>query len=196
MKAIIVSILLFCSAAINSSASEFFVRSVKNGSIIYLSGEIVAGDVEKLYTAVRNFGGNILISLDSGGGSLDEGIALSLAIKKLEADVIVERGSICSSACSIIYLSGENRYIQRGASVKIHAPYRLYDKYSMPNSESTYLRSSSNIRTRMIITQIAKSSNVDQKVVDLMFRQLNPNVVTSIDISRGVELNFYTHVIE
>ena len=62
--------------------------------------------------------------------------------------------------------------------------------------EVSVMRSASNLKFRIEITTIARENGVNQRVVDLMFRQLNPSMIKSFAAEEGVKLGLYTQVLE
>lgn len=88
------------------------------GTVIMIwSGKVEPGMADAINTAFHTHKAStrrIVLSLNSGGGSVDEGrrvIAVLGAIKRThELDTFVKAGSMCGSMCVPIYLQGQKRY--------------------------------------------------------------------------------------
>ena len=61
------------------------------------------------------------IWLYSGGGNLDEGIAIGELFQRLQVTVRVPDKAYCVSACTIAFLGGFFRFIDEGASYEVHS---------------------------------------------------------------------------
>ena len=59
--------------------------------------------------------------LSSGGGSLDEGIAVGEVFRRFQVTVRVPPGHSCVSACTVAFLGGVFRYVDPGATYEVHA---------------------------------------------------------------------------
>jgi hypothetical protein len=59
--------------------------------------------------------------LFSGGGDLDEGIASAKVLRQHHATVRVPSGAECISACTVIVMGGYFRYVETGASYRVHS---------------------------------------------------------------------------
>ena len=91
------------------------------GRVIRISGQIVAGDLDRLKTLVEaeNFSEcldkdycpfNNIISFDSPGGSFFEASKLAEYIQSQNFVTVLERDTICESACALPFLAGYTRY--------------------------------------------------------------------------------------
>jgi len=93
------------------------VSTASLGSKIYeLHGEIDQSAVDQLIAAVEK--GVELVRLNSPGG--DMGHAMRAFDVLVAANVDTEVRGICASACSIIFLAGNNRHIPVGSSFGVH----------------------------------------------------------------------------
>ena len=97
------------------------------GNTIFLDGELnygISEDVEKILLDNPNVDS---IVLDSVGGLLYEGSELSVLILTNSLNTYTSKG--CSSACTIAFISGNRRYISKGARLGFHQ-YSYYRKQS------------------------------------------------------------------
>ena len=97
------------------------------GNTIFLDGDLdygISEDVEKIILDNPNVDS---IVLDSDGGLLYEGSELSVLILTNSLNTYTSKG--CSSACTIAFISGNRRYISKGARLGFHQ-YSYYRKQS------------------------------------------------------------------
>jgi hypothetical protein len=105
-----------------------------------LSGEIQVGDARKLSDFISeklpkyypSSGSSITLSLNSEGGSFEEGIALLNLAKEHAIETVVEGDSRCISACALAFLGGTgvndgslfftSRTVYPGGELGFHAP--------------------------------------------------------------------------
>ena len=96
---------------------------------IYASGQIVAGDAQRLRQFVRErVPGPAVIAFDSPGGSVAEALRIGNTIRELNLDTEVgaraagaEREALCSSACAYAFAGGVNRYFTgHGTRLGVH----------------------------------------------------------------------------
>lgn len=97
------------------------------GGILYLHGvvgwDITASAVQK---ALSGYKDNILVVLNSGGGSATEGVAIYNALRRHSEDgyeVTVEVDGIAASAASMIAMAGDVRSMRTGTLMMIHEPW-------------------------------------------------------------------------
>jgi hypothetical protein len=65
--------------------------------------------------------------LASGGGVLDEGLAIGEVLRRFQATVRVPPGRRCVSSCTVAFLGGVFRYIDEGATYQVHAASLFLD---------------------------------------------------------------------
>ncbi len=63
--------------------------------------------------------------LASGGGNLDEGIAVGEVLRRAQATVRVPSGYRCVSSCTVAFLGGVFRYVDPDATYQVHAASRF-----------------------------------------------------------------------
>jgi len=100
---------------------------------VYGSGEIVEGDAARFLSALQSAHispkDDLLMFLDSPGGSLAEGLELGRSISQFNVKTYVGRQSSdrfktlpgqCSSACVFAYLGGDYRYLDDASDLGVH----------------------------------------------------------------------------
>lgn len=95
------------------------LKQDKNGNQLY------AGDawvLDKLLSKKEKTGKPYdEIWLFSGGGNLNEGIAAAKVLRQHHATVRVIKGAYCISSCTVIFMGGYFRYVDDGASYRVHS---------------------------------------------------------------------------
>jgi len=83
-----------------------------------------AGDAAQLRAILkhRNYSE---VRLFSNGGDLNEGVELGLVLREAQATVRVYGTNACISACTVAFMGGLFRFVDKGATYQVHA----YSKY-------------------------------------------------------------------
>lgn len=113
----------------------------EHGCQVVVSGEIVAGDLERLSAILETginadaSGGEVpgvgaRLCLRSNGGSLSEAIKMAKLVKEKHAATVVPPHSSCESACAIVFMAGNtnfipDRSIYPSSRLGFHAPKLL-----------------------------------------------------------------------
>ncbi|MVO17782.1 hypothetical protein [Parasedimentitalea huanghaiensis] len=159
-RTILTTTLLWCVAANVATAADVHIVNYrfsqsKTVPLLRLEGIILRGDVEKYKTALERVlgcsaaecgpdgtGVRAVVSLDSPGGSLLEGIALAEAFREDAVATVIEADQSCLSACALAFLGGtgvwstggigyfRDRTIEPGAKLGFHSPFFPSSKVS------------------------------------------------------------------
>lgn len=111
----------------SAAAMDFSIQRLPDGfHMVSAKGLIVAGDSERLRTALRSADrdryGNANIALNSGGGLVAEALAMAALMDQEKVSTYVLAGAECASACAqIVFLSGINRVVFDGGRLGIHS---------------------------------------------------------------------------
>lgn len=91
---------------------------------IQITGEFRKSDDQKFRDAIANllplFG---VVVLDSPGGELTSALAIGKVIKLRGYSTIVRAGDVWASACALIWLAGETRYMDPSSKIGFHAAH-------------------------------------------------------------------------
>jgi hypothetical protein len=68
---------------------------------------------------------NGAVLLDSPGGNLKAGIEIGKAIRLKEFVTVVPDGALCASACALVWLGGQVRFMAPTAKIGFHSAYRV-----------------------------------------------------------------------
>lgn len=103
------------------------------GNNIVIYGPIGLGDMakfaqeaEKALASKRS----IIVGLNSPGGITLEAVLIGSMIRHLGAVTLVPKGSICTSACALIWIAGIEHVTE--VPVTFHAPYELLNGEPVP----------------------------------------------------------------
>jgi hypothetical protein len=85
-----------------------------SGKKLVASGVIIPGDATRFARVIADAPKDdttntpdVVVSLESSGGNLLEGMRLGWAIRDASVGTLVERGKTCASACAVAYLGGK-----------------------------------------------------------------------------------------
>jgi len=138
---------------------DYRVELIKGGKLIHLKGSLgfgISKEVNKLIAKYPHVEG---IILDSIGGRIYEGRELSKIILINSLDTYTLKG--CYSACGTAFISGNKRYLAKGANLAFHQ-YRPMSE----NSES-YIDTTSEQKKDLMIYQ---RRDISQDFIDRMFK--------------------------
>lgn len=122
-KALAIASLIFAPPTIAAEMSVFDIQTQTGDTqkYIYINGDIVTGDIER-YVALRQKFPDIKgVWLNSNGGEVGVGIALALTIYDDNLNTAVDEK--CLSICSIMFLSGDEKFIDKDAFLGMHSAY-------------------------------------------------------------------------
>jgi hypothetical protein len=109
-------------AQTSAPPARVYVAREGNTTSIVVFGRIVAETEGAFASAVAaNRGARVL--LNSGGGSLVPALAIGRLVRQHRLQTYVPDSSVCSSACSLIWLAGTERHIGIHARIGFHAAY-------------------------------------------------------------------------
>lgn len=114
-------ILLSLPAA--ASAANFSVRD----GVIYLEGEIVPGDSDKMVALARPETHNrdeLVLDVNSTGGDLRAGMDLAVVVSLNHIAVRVKFGRVCYGSCFSLFVAATRRLISTPARIGVNRPQR------------------------------------------------------------------------
>ena len=128
------SILLATTAAVAMTAHcqaadiRFIPPSTSTAPTIVITGTFESGDFAKFRTYVDKIsaGSKVVVTLDSNGGRLAEGLDIGTAIANRGFATIANHK--CLSACALTWLAGARRAVYPDTHIGFHAAYRSEDK--------------------------------------------------------------------
>ncbi len=124
MLTLAVTIISVCNIA---TASDKFV--IDGNTIIYdtyaasdeYEQEITWDDVDELESLLKSNKSIAKIELNSGGGIIEAAVFMADLIIDFELDTNVN--GTCESACTLVFLGGEKRTVERGSWLGFHQSY-------------------------------------------------------------------------
>ncbi|MFN0191857.1 MAG: hypothetical protein ACKVP5_07745 [Aestuariivirga sp.] len=93
-------------------------------TFITLKGDIGVGDAASFEQAVQGLSSGI-VYLQSDGGQIGEALSIAWFIRKHNLTTVVPPSKVCTSACGIIWLAGQKRFVGKDGRVGFHAAYEL-----------------------------------------------------------------------
>ena len=99
------------------------LRFTAEGETALVTGDIAPGDSTRFAEWLEGAEGVTAIRLHSPGGSVDDALAIGVAIREAELDTFMEAGDICLSACPYILAGGVARRADAEAVVGVHQHY-------------------------------------------------------------------------
>jgi hypothetical protein len=155
------------------------------GNLYSLTGSVRAGDCEKI---AKDFPKRFVVILESPGGNLAEGICLASHLKirevitvvrdtpvyNAEGEVVYTPGLVgedttrvvCASACSLMFLGGNERYLMGKVWFGIHGP-RTPEEHLRNQGKSAIEQSSYQTAGRLL--QTLKQLGVENERIRLSF---------------------------
>ena len=116
-------ILLICAAPASAADIQFH-KGEKGGGYIFINGEIQKGDADKFRKLAAGSQAD-LVFLRSQGGSLSEAFEIGRIITVSSYSTFVLDDHWCASACALIWIAGEKRYVQPKSHIGFHAGYTV-----------------------------------------------------------------------
>lgn len=108
---------------------------------IKIKGELVEGDSERFKDAfsallTKHYPGNswktkdltIVVHLESPGGMVAEAIKIGSYVKGAKFNTAVGEKEVCASACGLIWLAGNKRYVHKQGYIGFHAVFNTKSK--------------------------------------------------------------------
>lgn len=95
------------------------LRVLNQGTELELIGPFPQGTAQSVQTMLQRFPSIRVIHLNSPGGLITEGVALYQLIQEYQLDTYVP--SACSSACTIAFMGGQNRYLSKRGILGFHS---------------------------------------------------------------------------
>lgn len=117
-------------AGIAEPAAAATIKSEKlqhsDQQFISIVGDIADGDLAK-FRRLAVAHDDAVVFLASRGGLTAEALEIGKIIRIKGYDTFVGADSPCASACALIWLAGQTRYLDKGARVGFHATYVEHD---------------------------------------------------------------------
>lgn len=128
---------LVCMLAANANAAQLsFQRDKDSALILVIEGEIRKGDdskfIELIRADVNSYYSASRIHINSPGGDVEAAMKLAKLIEESGMNLRVDDGSICASACFLLYVSAPLRMARPGSRLIVHRPY-----YDMSNTHGS-----------------------------------------------------------
>ncbi|HKK29229.1 MAG TPA: hypothetical protein VKA18_02395 [Alphaproteobacteria bacterium] len=125
--------------------------------ILEARGTIRPGETERLRAAIARHAPFDELWLYSGGGSSAEGVKMGRLIRKRGLAVRVPRGSVCFSACSMVFLGGTLRAVDSAGYYGVHM-WTRWGNIKRASSVVEFIRSltEKNVPEDLIVKEVNK----------------------------------------
>lgn len=143
MSSSLLRILAVCAPALalSAHAAEISVATVAAASApqpyILIVGDIEVGDWSRFMRAIRANPDVVGVALGSGGGALDDGLAIARQIRDRHLDTMLVAS--CHSVCAVMFLAGDQKYVPPEFSLTVHSAYKQIGDFALrdPNGNAT-----------------------------------------------------------
>ena len=111
-------------------------------TILHIYGEIKP-ETPALFRTVLDAIDTDIVVVDSGGGRIDEAIEIARIIRERKLNTFIYGNNVCSSACLLLFMSGETKFAQPGAALGVHSASNRNGRRSESGTQqmADYLRS-------------------------------------------------------
>jgi hypothetical protein len=106
-------------SAIAMTISAQTAEIVRDGAAVFLSGPIVAKDLQAFHNAVGD-DEKLTVYLSSPGGEVHPATMIGVLIRVRSYATMVPAGAICASACALIWMAGVPRELGVRAHLGLH----------------------------------------------------------------------------
>ncbi|KQI69171.1 hypothetical protein AN189_06265 [Loktanella sp. 3ANDIMAR09] len=154
---------------------------------MHIEGRIEPGDTARVRALTASLPAGrdemLVVSLNSPGGSVQEGLDIARTLQAMDLNVIVDvmtrdgDPGICASACSYVFVGGTYRFLSAGSQLGVHQ-FRFVDDDLVRLSEVTR-----DVQNRSAdITALLSDANVDPGFFSLMGATA-PDDMTWVDLT-------------
>jgi hypothetical protein len=123
---VIAIVVLFPLAPVFAAEIKILGSNGFGQTLVSLKGEIKPGDATTYLARTAGID-NALVLLDSPGGAISDAIAIAEINRARTFQVSVAPKATCASACGLIWLSSDKRFLAAKARVGFHAAYQKSD---------------------------------------------------------------------
>jgi hypothetical protein len=150
---------------------NFEVHNLQGVAYVTVEGRIAAGDAARFaafYDGLRGMRPPVVL-LNSGGGSLLEGVLLGRLFRRVGLWTVLTNGSACHSACALAFLGGVERIIDARAQYGVH----WVSGIRQPDPRDTFEIS---VRVISLLNEYANDMIGDTSVINAMANTLSGDI--------------------
>lgn len=126
VKAFVFTLLMVPVVSVSATFKKLEGLAGMGVDALFITGDIEEGDANK-FEQLSDGMGKAVISLDSNGGLVTEALRIGAKIKLSNWSTMVVPSGSCLSACGLIWISANRRYLDKTANLGFHAAYRMID---------------------------------------------------------------------
>lgn len=98
--------------------------ALNGDGVLSATGKIIGGSAEAFAAEIKQRGEYVkTVSINSGGGSVDDAIAMARLIREKGYGTRVADGALCASSCPLLFAGGETREVGARAAIGLHQFY-------------------------------------------------------------------------
>ena len=116
-----------------TSAAEMSIVRLSPGAVLEtyvdIRGPINVGDWSDFNRLLRTNPDIAGVALSSGGGSLDDGMAIAKQIYDRKFDTVLV--DVCHSVCAIMFLAGDDKYAPVSFRLTVHTAYKQIGDWTL-----------------------------------------------------------------
>jgi hypothetical protein len=116
-----IAIAVYLVATPAAAAEITHTRKADGSHLVTISGKINPGDDKRFNEITFGVYETTTIVLNSPGGYINEAIEIGRRIRLRNWETRVQKGAICNSACTLIWLAGNVRYLDPHARLGFHS---------------------------------------------------------------------------
>ena len=125
MKKALLFFVLLGGAMLSANAASIRYEGKFDGvNFVRINGEIIQGDSDQFNQVIAPLTGPTVVSLQSPGGIVGEGLNIGIAIRRNDYRTAVAQNDVCASVCGLIWLAGQPRYLTESSKIGFHAAFR------------------------------------------------------------------------
>lgn len=174
MKSAAIALMLVLLTPVFASAASFQMRRDDYGRYLYMSGNIVEGDVARLHNAVKR-NRPAFLRVSSNGGDAGESLRLADYLGKNRIETRILGADYCISACAIMIMGAPSRQMSPKAFLGLHAPYFNVQKtLRAAGVPGASVGASAKSAFRKKLYGLAIRNRISQRYVDKMLSFDNP----------------------
>lgn len=148
-------------------------------------------DVRNQLAALDTDIDEVVVSINSPGGSVDEGFAIYNTLKSFGKSITTKATGTCASIATIILLAGKKRLGFSNSSPLIHYPYVRPDGSAMTADDLQSMADELKIQNDRILNEYVAVTGADRAVLEA---KMKPDV--SLTAQEALDLGFFTEIIQ
>lgn len=173
------------SISMSTNANVVVFEETYDSIILSIEGQIKPSDYA-LFIQKSNGSKNLIVKLNSTGGSLEAAIKIGRNLRKKSASAFMYNGSTCASACVFVLMGAPIRFVESDAKVIIHRFYEPNDITINLNDQKKKYK-----KIEIVVSNYLNEMNIPISLLDEMvsvsstsFRVLNSDELAKFRLNK------------